>query len=362
MPLGYSSFKITVMNYKQLTFAREYRGYTQTQLASSIIGLSQSNLSKFEKGIGALSDEIQSKIITLLNFPNEFFDRKVNNTIDNANYRKRTTISKSEVQKFENKCRLIGYLVDDFSECIEWPEFKLATLNVEDGYSPQYVANYNRKLLKLTKGEPVRNIISLLEANGIIIYEIDESDHFDGVSFISDKGFPIIIINRNFSNDRKRFTIAHELGHILLHNENEFPISEYRIKEKEANEFASEFLMPNAEIKNSLRSLKMSDLGELKKYWLTSMSSLIRRARDLECIDENRYRFLLIEMSRNGFNKREPIPVFIDEPSCLKNAHKLFVEELSYSMDDFVRFTALPQDIIEDILLLNKLRLKVTKL
>ena len=69
------------MNNKQLTFAREYRGYSQTELAESIKGLSQSNLSRFEKGFGVLSDDIQRKIIEYLNFPEEFFNRKINSTI-----------------------------------------------------------------------------------------------------------------------------------------------------------------------------------------------------------------------------------------------------------------------------------------
>ena len=50
-----------IMNPKQLTFVREYRGYSQTELASYIPGLSQSNLSKYEKGIGTLSEEVKQK-------------------------------------------------------------------------------------------------------------------------------------------------------------------------------------------------------------------------------------------------------------------------------------------------------------
>lgn len=351
------------MNYKQLTFAREYRGYTQTQLASHIKGLSQSNLSKFEKGFGVLSEEIQKKIIDFLNFPTEFFNRRINNPIESGNYRKKTTISVSLIQSFESKSKLVGYLVDEFSNTIEWPEFKFYTLNVEDGYTPQYIANLNRKLLKLRQDEPIKNICSLLEANGIILYEIDENEKFDGVSFITEKGYPVIIINKNFTNDRKRFTIAHELGHIILHNEYNFPVSSYRNKEKEANDFASEFLMPENEIKNSLRSLKMSYLGELKNYWLTSMSSIIRRAKDLNCIDENRYKFFMIEMSRSGYNKREPIEVFIDKPSCFKNAYALLKNELGYTEEDFINYTALPKDIIEDILGFDRLvKLKVLRL
>ena len=57
------------INYKQIIFAREYRGYSQTELASKIVGLSQSNLSKYEKGIGPLSTDVLNRIIDFLGFP-----------------------------------------------------------------------------------------------------------------------------------------------------------------------------------------------------------------------------------------------------------------------------------------------------
>ena len=349
------------MNHKQLTFAREFKGYSQTELSNKIQGLSQSNLSKFEKGLGVLSEDLQKKIIDFLGFPEDFYNRKINTIIENANYRKRATVSKTKILKFENKCKVIGYVIDELSESIEWPDFKLAPLNVEDGYAPEYIANYTRRLLKVNVDEPIKNIFSILETAGIIIYEINDDEKFDGVSFITDKGNPIIIVNKNFSNDRKRFTIAHELGHILMHNENNFPISSYRDKEKEANQFASEFLMPENYIKNSLRNLKLSEVGNLKRYWLTSMSSIIRRAKDLKCIDDNRYKYFLIEMSRNGFTKKEPIEVFIDKPTCLKNAINLFKTDLAYSLEDFSNYTALPKDIIDELFNSDKIvKLKIS--
>ncbi len=349
------------MNHKQLTFAREFRGYSQTELSSKIQGLSQSNLSKFEKGLGVLSEELQKKIIDFLDFPDEFFNRKINSTIENANYRKRATVSKAKILKFENKCKVIGYVVDELSEAIEWPDFTLSPLNVDDGFSPEYIANYTRRILKVDANEPIKNIYSLLESVGIILYEIDDDEKFDGVSFISDKGFPIIIVNKNFSNDRKRFTIAHELGHVLMHNENNFPISSFRDKEKEANQFASEFLMPEKSIKNTLRNLRLNDLGELKNYWLTSMSSIIRRAKDLKCLDENKYKYFLIEMSRNGYTKKEPIEVYIDKPTCLKNAINIFKNDLAYSLEDFSNYTALPNDITEKLFNSDKMvKLRIT--
>lgn len=340
------------MNFKQLTFAREFRGLSQTELSQEIKGLSQSNLSKFEKGLATLSEQLQEKIIEHLGFPKEFYNEKIYNVLESSNYRKKSVITKSDLLKFEQRCKLVGYLVDEMAETLEWPEFKLTPLNIEDGFSVKKIANYTRKQLKLDTDEPVKNIMSLLESNGIIIYEIVALDKFDGISFISKKGYPIIVINKSFSSDRKRFTIAHELGHILMHDERNFAISEFRsekIKETEANMFASEFLMPEDEIKNSLYGLNLKDLATLKSYWLTSMASILRRAKDLKCLDDNRFKYFNIELSRLGYKKHEPIDVFIDKPKLLNKAYDIFTNDLDYNINDLSKYFRLPTEIINEI-------------
>ncbi|HEY4544330.1 MAG TPA: XRE family transcriptional regulator [Tissierellaceae bacterium] len=340
------------MNFKQLIFAREFRGLTQTELSKEIKGLSQSNLSKFEKGLSTLSDKLQNDIIEYLGFPKEFYNERVYNVIEGSNYRKKSVVSKADIISFEQKCKLVGYLIDSMADSLEWPEFRLVPLNVEDGFSPKKIADHTRKLLKLKSDEPVRNIISLLESSGVIVYEIDAIDKFDGISFTTEGGFPVIIVNASFPNDRKRFTIAHELGHILMHDERNFLISEFRnekIKEAEANAFASEFLLPENEIRNSLYGLSLKDLGVLKKYWLTSMGAILRRAYDLKCIDEKKYKYFNIELSRLGYRKNEPIEVFIDKPKVFEKGYNLYKDELNYSMDDLVQAFKLPKEIIDDV-------------
>ena len=337
------------LNFKQLTFAREYRGYSQSDLAAHIPGLSQSNLSKFEKGISTLSDELINRVYDFLNFPPSFFDKTISNAVENPHYRKRATIRKKDINSIESSIRLLGYMVDRMNESIEWPEFNLEPLNIEDGYSVQNIAKHARRSLGIMPGEPVKNIIQLLESHGIIIIEIDHTEKFDGASIKSDLGFPVIIINKSFSNDRKRRTTAHELGHLLMHVLGNFPISDYRNdreREKEADLFASEFLMPEAEIRKALYGLRLSSLAELKRHWLTSMATILRRAYDLNCIDRERYTYLNIEMSRMGYKKNEPVDVFIDKPSVFLKGYELHKNELEYSDNELVEAFSLPIDVI----------------
>ena len=345
-------------NYRQLTFAREFRGYSQTELTSNIDGLSQSNLSKYEKGLNTLSDEMVFKIIEYLKFPKEWLSLNVSNLPENVNYRKRATISKKVKTEIEYNNRMLGFIVDQMSDSIEWPDFKHVPLDIEDGYTPKEIARYERKVLGLKPSEPVKDVFTLLENKGIIIIEIIANEKFDGVSFISDKGTPIIIVNKTFSNDRKRRTVIHEYAHILLHCF--FPIPNNRgekEKEAEAEAFTNEFLMPEDYIKKSLIGLKISDLVDLKKYWLTSIASIVRRAKDLDCISKERYTYFNIELSRSGMKRNEGVNVYIDEPSLFTEAYKIHKNEIGYSDADLCEAFIIPIDCIERYFKTNRLRI-----
>ena len=335
------------INPKLLTFAREYRGYSQTDLASNIQGLSQSNLSKYEKGLCGLSDDVLKRVIAFLDFPESFFEHAISNNVEHAHYRKKAGLSKRVKDRIDRSNKLVGYIIDQMADSVEFPPFALNALDLEDGYTPELAAKYVRKRMGVREGA-VKDICATLERFGIIIVEqVYDTDEFDGVSFFTDKGFPVIVINQAFSNDRKRFTLAHELGHIIMHIPDHIAIPNYRNVEKEAHQFAAEFLMPEAEIRGALYGLKPSHLMPLKQYWLTSMASIVRRANDLECIDANRYKLLNTELSRRGYKKKEPGNVCIDTPGNFRSAYRLFIGELDYSDADIAKSFDLPLDVIE---------------
>ena len=77
------------------------------------------------------------------------------------------------------------------------------------------------------------------------------------------------------------------------------------------------------------------------------MASIIRRAKDLGCISNDKYRYFNIEMSRRGYKKHEPINVWIDSPSVFYDAYTLFKTELFYSDNDLVEAFNLPINIIK---------------
>lgn len=337
------------MKNKQLTLAREYRGLTQTALAAKISGLSQSNLSKFEKGLETLSEDVLIRIMDTLNFPVSFLDISIHSSANSRHYRKKAAIKVSDKNIIDIFGSFVAYSTDWMFESLEIPEFKFQYIDVESGISPEEIARHVRRRFGLGNA-PIDKICNLLESNGISIYFWDcEFNDFDGVSFITDAGNNIIVVNSSMSNDRIRFSLAHELGHVIMHNNPEFMILESRNIEDEANRFASELLMPAAAIKNSLLNLKFSQLPTLKNTWKTSMASIIRRAKTLNSIDDKKYTTLMTELSRNGWRLKEPYGVYIDSPTIIEQAYNVTKNDLNYTIDEIAKSTCLPTDIIKKI-------------
>ena len=91
-------------------------------------------------------------------------------------------------------------------------------------------------------------MVTLLENNGIIVISmVFGTDKMDGLSSITNKGRRVVFLNSRMPSDRIRFSLAHELGHIIMHLDDIIP--DNRDEEDEANTFASEFLMPSNDIK-----------------------------------------------------------------------------------------------------------------
>ena len=108
---------------------------------------------------------------------------------------------------------------------------------------------------------------------------------------------PVFFVNESIPGDRERFTLCHELAHVVLHHK---PAKD---PEAEADRFASEFLMPANEIRAELSRLTIEKAADLKIRWKVSMQAIIRRARDLRAIDQDRYTNMMKRMSRIGLSE-----------------------------------------------------------
>lgn len=319
---------------------------TQTALAAKIKGLSQSNLSKYEKGFGGLSDNMLELVMSTLDFPMEFLDKNIDNKVDSKHYRKKATITVRTRNEIDRTISLIAYCFDWLSGFVDIPEYTFGYYDMDSGISSEELAMHIRNRYRLG-GLPVCNICNFLERNGVFVYMWNSpNEEFDGVSLITDAGNHLVIVNRNRSNDRIRFTLAHELGHILMHECPDYPVFSNRDKEREANTFASEFLVPVQAARRNLHNVKLGQLPELKRYWLVSMASLLEKAKSLDAITIEKYKSMRMEFSRRHWNRKEPYDVPVDNPTVFEQAYKLVSETLGYSMTMISESTGLPTDIL----------------
>ncbi len=337
------------INPYMLILGRESRGISQSELAS-LIGVSQGKLSKAEKGEQFLPQDAVQKLYEKLNYPEKFFFQETPSApVSHYYYRKRITIPQKTIAQMEASIKVFRKNIDSLLDAIELPQFNFPTYDpLED--TPEELANKVRHYLKNAKG-PIINLTNLLENNGIIIIKTDLfNEKIDGLSTVSEKGAHIIYLNSRMPNDRQRFSLAHELGHVLMHFD--IPSSQTDVEE-EANRFASELLMPKVEIINSLRYLTFPKLGELKRFWKVSMKSIVYRAHFLGTIDQNQYRNFQINFSRKKMTKSEPIVLPEEQPYIVNEIIKLHREELGYSNVELARVLHLNITEFEDRFLFN---------
>lgn len=167
---------------------------------------------------------------------------------------------------------------------------------------------------------PIDSLTSRVEDSGGVIVGCREiSRDFDGLAGRTNDGFPVVVVSMQVPDDRRRYNLAHELGHLLMECGSVDPKTE----EKLANRFASALLVPANVARQELgvkrRRLDVKELAILKLKYGLSMQGWIRRALDLEIIEKSHYTTLCVMFSRNHWKKIEPVSFEgKEEPSRLK--------------------------------------------
>jgi Zn-dependent peptidase ImmA (M78 family) len=167
----------------------------------------------------------------------------------------------------------------------------------------------------------------------------------------------MIFINESMPWDRIRWTLAHELGHILMHR---LPTPNM---EEEADRFASEFLMPASVIRPELSDLSLVQLASLKPRWKVAMSALLRQALALKKITERQYRYLWMRMSSLGWKTREPeeLDILAEHPFLIKEFINLHLNTLKYSIQELCDVLGIYEDEFSSLYKLQIPQLRLIK-
>ncbi|MBK7143595.1 MAG: ImmA/IrrE family metallo-endopeptidase [bacterium] len=319
------------VNAEMLILARESRGLTQRQLAD-MVEIAQSAISKYENGLLDVPEEHVTDIANALDYPESLFSRR--DSIEGSGstcmyHRKRQTLPVHELRRIHAYTILTMIRVARLlrSASME-PAYPFPRYDVNEYGGPDVIAGLVRRAWRLPMG-PIKDLTAVIEnAGGVIIPLSFGTRKLDAISQWPVGMPPMFFINSDMPFERIRFSLAHELGHLIMHA---IPTPE---QEPEADEFASSFLMPEEVIRRDLRFLSIPNALQLKPTWRVSMQAIIYRAYHLGEISESKYRRLFTDIGRMGYRLREPTPIDPEEATTLQRLAKLHLEDQRYSLKE----------------------------
>lgn len=330
------------INPDMLVLAREFRELTQSELAKKT-NLSQPKITRLESGISNELTRIEiNRLAEALEFPCEFFFQKeeiIGYGSSSYFYRKKAKLTASDKKRIHAKVNMLRINIKRLLQNVDIkPKRNLPRLPLEEyGLSPHNVAQALRGFWRLPEG-PITNLTGIMESAGIIVVVCQFGTRaMDATSLWIAELPPIIFINEDLPGDRWRFTLAHELGHLVMHDG-----APYEAMEDEADNFASEFLVPDRDFKSQFKlkvKPKLSDFANLKLYWKVSMGMLMTKALHLDFITDAQRRYFYMNMNRNGNRAiEEPFPIAREDPQNHRNLMNYYQNEIKYSLADFLKF------------------------
>lgn len=320
-----------------VALARESRELTQSELAK-LLGVSQAYVSKVESDLLEPTPDVIAKLAVILDYPQEFFrltDRVYGPGVTEFWHRKRQAASVRQMRRIYAEINKRIIHIERLLRAAELPE-AFYRFDVEEFAGPTEVAQAVRSAWHLPPG-PVPNLTAVVEAAGALVIRCDFGTRLvDAVSRWVPGLPPIFFLNEGLAADRERLTLAHEVGHIVMHR------SPSPTMEDEAFAFAGEFLMPANEISPYLSNPTLPKLAMLKPTWKVSMAAMISHASHLDLIPPRQARYLWMQMGRAGYREREPAELDFqkEEPRVLRELFDLYRDGLNYSMDDLANLLA----------------------
>jgi len=326
---------------------------------ADLIGVKRQYIHKIETGkeSKALSNEQLDLISDKLGVSTRYFfqDSEVTISHDRLHFRSVSIPNyvrdraKIYAEDFLAACLFIKQYIAPLG--FEFPAFMLEEdCSAEEFITPtsmhkkeiEELANRVRGILRLGQG-PISNMVRVLETNGVFICTAPEiSQKVD--AFCNDDILPIVVRNDYKSPARCRFDLAHELGHLIMHKGMTNDVVENPLIEKQANHFASCFLLPKATFVTefptfSSRRIPWDKLITLKARWKVSIAAMIMRAHDLGLIDDTTRQRTFVQISHRGWRTCEqgdhpdhPEYFEMEQPELIRNA----VEIISNTHDDFL--------------------------
>lgn len=264
--------------------------------------LPESTLTAYERGDRTPPPETVEAFARLLRFPARFFGRVDLEPVPDAiaSFRSMSRMTAAQRDRALAGGELALELNTWLSSRFALPKSDLPDLRT---HQPEAAAMALRARWALGD-RPVSSMIALLEMKGVRVFSLaEEAREVDAFSFWRGPE-PFVFLNTGKSAERGRFDAAHELGHLVLHQHGG---PNGREAEREADQFASAFLMPRTSVlARAPQYPTIERLIRAKRQWRVSLGALVRRLHDLDILSEWQYRTLAIEIQNRGYRNNEP--------------------------------------------------------
>ena len=322
-----------MVNGNRVRLARELRRFTQTELAESV-GVVQGAIARIESGELKPSDVVLRAVAMRLGFPSSFFHRNedLEFSLGSLLFRAHAAASGRDRAEAYRHAQLVLECALHLMQRTKWPALRLPQITET---TPEIAAAVTRAQLGLSPDKPIVNLTDTLERAGVLILALpvvlEGRDAFS-LWFGPDRHLPVVFLAAGRTGDRQRFSLAHEIGHLVLHRAIKGPVTAI---EDEANRFAAELLMPKAGIENDfVAPLPLPRFAELKPKWKVAIQAMIRRAFDLDAISKRQYTYLFEQVGARGWRTREPshLDVAPEKPRALRKMAELqYGSKINYS-------------------------------
>jgi Zn-dependent peptidase ImmA (M78 family)/transcriptional regulator with XRE-family HTH domain len=333
-------------NPQMLILARESRKMTQKMLCASS-GVSQATISRSEAGVDRpTASTIEAWAAALRYEPALFHQRPGTPPLPKTYlFRKKAALKKADQGAITSTIEIRQMQVEALARAVDLPDPDVPVVYLgRDVKTPEDAARFLRAAWRIAPG-PIPDLCSVVEDHGIAVTRVrGASEAFAGLSIYQQGSSvpPMMVVSADVAGERDRYTIAHELGHIIMHHH----LAALPEKcEDEADAFAREFLMPAHEIRFQISPrASLADLAQLKLHWRCSMQALLMRGRTVGRISEAHEKRLWKLINVMGYKRQEPNSFPLEPTSMVAELVRVHVEELDFSVADVARALWLQED------------------
>jgi len=301
----------------RLRLARKRAGLSLRDLAERIGNdVSAQAISKYESGKMFPSSGVLVALGKALDVSLDFLMSSEVAALAGVEFRKHSGTSAAEraraesivIDEVERHLALDSILGLD-SEKNELPK-KLVTVHSFDEVEKH--ADALRKTWELGN-DPIPSMTGLLEDKGVKIIAVDIPKALSGLTGNVQRPdgkpeVPIIVVSTQFTIERRRFTLAHELGHRIIGN------TEGDLKpEKAIDRFAGAFLVPKKHLLNEVAGARdalppYNEIVRLKHLYGVSAAAMLVRLRDIGILSESTVSYAFQTYART-WRTAEPVPL-----------------------------------------------------